>query len=68
MRYEDEQKSITSKMNDIRYSIVALVEKAYNDGVLHERERIRFAIAQYALDNKLDVKDIEPFINLVNGN
>jgi len=44
----------------------ALTNKAYKDAIEHERERIRFAIVQYALDNNLSIEGVEPFINIVN--
>lgn len=65
MRYETEINNIVNKLTDIQYDIKALTNKAYKDAVEHERERIRCAIVQYALDNKLSLESIEPFVNIV---
>lgn len=65
MRYETEINNIANKILDIQYDIKALTNKAYQDAIEHERERIRCAIVQYALDNKLPVESVEPFVNIV---
>lgn len=66
MRYEAEINNIVNKVASVQYEIEALTEKAYQDAIEYERERIRFAIVQYALDNNLSIESIEPFINIVN--
>lgn len=66
MRYETEINNIVNKLTDIQYDIKALTNKAYQDAVEYERERIRCAIVQYALDNNLSIESVEPFINIVN--
>lgn len=66
MRYEAEINNIVNKVASVQYEIEALTDKAYQDAIEYERERIRFAIVQYALDNNLSIESIEPFINIVN--
>lgn len=66
MRYEAEINNIVNKVTSVQYEIEALTNKAYQDAIEYERERIRFAIVQYALDNNLSIESIEPFINIVN--
>lgn len=65
MRYKTEIDNIVNKMSSIQYDVEILVNQAYQDAVLHERSQIKTAIVQYALDNHLLAKDIEPFINII---
>ena len=67
MRYEKEVNEIMNKIQSVEYDIVGLMEKVKNDAITDERDRIRFAIAQYALDNNIDAKVIEPFIKIIDG-
>ena len=67
MRYEKEVNEIMNKIQSVEYDIVGLMEKVKNDAVTDERDRIRFAIVQYALDNNIDSSVIEPFIKIIEG-
>lgn len=67
MRYEKEVNEIMNKIQSVEYDIVGLMEKVKNDAITDERDRIRFAIVQYALDNNIDATVIEPFIKIIDG-
>ena len=67
MRYEKEVNEIMNKIQSIEYDIVGLMEKVKNDAITDERDRIRFAIVQYALDNNIDATVIDPFIKIIDG-
>ena len=67
MRYEKEVNEIMNKIQSVEYDIVGLMEKVKNDAITDERDRIRFTIVQYALDNNIDVTVIEPFIKIIDG-
>ena len=67
MRYEKEVNEIMNKIQSVEYDIVGLMEKVKNDAITDERDRIRFAIAQYTLDNNIDATVIEPFIKIIDG-
>ena len=67
MRYEKEVNEIMNKIQSVEYDVVGLIEKVKNDAITDERDRIRFAIVQYALDNNIDTTVIEPFIKLIEG-
>ena len=67
MRYEKEVNEIMNKIQSVEYDIVGLMEKVKNDAITDERDRIRFAIVQYALDNNIDATVIGPFIKIVDG-
>ena len=67
MRYEKEVNEIMNKIQNVEYDIVGLMEKVKNDAITDERDRIRFAIVQYALDNNIDATVIEPFIKIIDG-
>ena len=67
MRYEKEVNEIMNKIQSVEYDIVGLMEKVKNDAITDERDRIRFAIVQYALDNNIDATVIEPFIKIIGG-
>lgn len=67
MRYDKEVNEIMTKVQSIEYDIVGLMEKVKNDAVTDERDRIRFAIVQYALDNNIDATVIDPFIKIIDG-
>ena len=67
MRYEKEVNEIMNKIQSVEYDIVGLMEKVKNDAITDERDRIRFAIVQYALDNNIDTTVIEPFIKIIEG-
>lgn len=67
MRYEKEVNEIMNKIQSVEYDIVGLMEKVKNDAITDERDRIRFAIVQYALDNNIDTTVIEPFIKIIDG-
>ena len=67
MRYEKEVNEIMNKIQSVEYDIVGLMEKVKNDAITDERDRIRFAIVQYALDNNIDSSVIEPFIKIIEG-
>ena len=67
MRYEEEINNIVNKIVDVQYDIKALTNKVYQDAIGHERERIRIAMVQYALDNNLPIESIEPFVKIVDG-
>ena len=67
MRYEKEVNEIMNKIQSIEYDIVGLMEKVKNDVITDERDRIRFAIVQYALDNNIDATVIDPFIKIIDG-
>ena len=67
MRYEKEVNEIMNKIQSVEYDVVGLIEKVKNDAITDERDRIRFAIVQYALDNNIDATVIEPFIKIIEG-
>ena len=67
MRYEKEVNEIMNKIQSVEYDIVGLMEKVKNDAITDERDRIRFAIVQYALDNNIDATVIEPFIKIIDS-
>ena len=67
MRYDKEVNEIMNKIQSVEYDIVGLMEKVKNDAITDERDRIRFAIVQYALDNNIDSSVIEPFIKIIDG-
>ena len=67
MRYEKEVNEIMNKIQSVEYDIVGLMEKVKNDAIIDERDRIRFAIVQYALDNNIDATVIDPFIKIIDG-
>ena len=67
MRYEKEVNEIMNKIQSVEYDVVGLIEKVKNDAITDERDRIRFAIVQYALDNNIDTTVIEPFIKIIEG-
>ena len=67
MRYDKEVNEIMNKIQSVEYDIVGLMEKVKNDAITDERDRIRFAIVQYALDNNIDATVIEPFIKIIDG-
>ena len=67
MRYEKEVNEIMNKIQSVEDDIVGLIEKVKNDAITDERDRIRFAIVQYALDNNIDATVIEPFIKIIDG-
>ena len=67
MRYEKEVNEIMNKIKNVEHDIVGLMEKVKNDAITDERDRIRFAIVQYALDNNIDATVIEPFIKIIDG-
>lgn len=67
MRYEKEVNEIMNKIQSVEYDIVGLMEKVKNDAITDERDRIRFAIVQYALDNNIDTTVIEPFIKIIDS-
>ena len=67
MRYEKEVNEIMNKIQSVEYDIVGLMEKVKNDAITDERDRIRFAIVQYALDNNIDATVIDPFIKIIDG-
>ena len=67
MRYDKEVNEIMTKVQSVEYDIVGLIEKVKNDVVTDERDRIRFAMVQYALDNNIDSSVIEPFIKIIEG-
>ena len=65
MRYEKEVNEIMNKIQSVEYDIVGLMEKVKNDAITDERDRIRFTMVQYALDNNIDSSVIEPFIKII---
>ena len=67
MRYEKEVNEIMNKIKNVEHDIVGLMEKVKNDVITDERDRIRFAIVQYALDNNIDATVIDPFIKIIDG-
>ena len=67
MRYEKEVNEIMNKIQSVEHDIVGLIGKVKNDTIADERDRIRFAIVQYALDNNIDATVIEPFIKIIDG-
>ena len=67
MRYKKEVNEIMNKIQSVEYDIVGLMEKVKNDAITDERDRIRFAIVQYALDNNIDATVIEPFIKIIDS-
>ena len=67
MRYDKEVNEIMNKIQSVEYDIVGLMEKVKNDAIIDERDRIRFAIVQYALDNNIDTTVIEPFIKIIDS-
>ena len=67
MRYEKEVNEIMNKIQSVEYDVVGLIEKVKNDAITDERDRIRFSIVQYALDNNIDATVIEPFIKIIEG-
>ena len=67
MRYDKEVNEIMTKVQSVENDIARLMEKVKNDVVTDERDRIRFAMVQYALDNNIDSSVIEPFIKIIEG-
>lgn len=67
MRYDKEVNEIMNKIQSVEYDIVGLMEKVKNDAIIDERDRIRFVIVQYALDNNIDATVIDPFIKIIDG-
>ena len=67
MRYEKEVNEIMNKIKNVEHDIVGLMEKVKNDAITDERDRIRFAIVQYALDNNIDATVIDPFIKIIDS-
>ena len=67
MRYEKEVDEIMNKIQSVEYDIIGLIEKVKNDAITDERDRIRFTIIQYALDNNIDATVIDPFIKIIDG-
>ena len=67
MRYDKEVNEIMNKIKNVEHDIVGLMEKVKNDAITDERDRMRFAIVQYALDNNIDAMVIEPFIKMIGG-
>ena len=67
MRYDEEVNEIMNKIQSVEHDIVGLMEKVKNDAITDERDRIRFAIVQYALDNNIDATVIDPFIKIIDG-
>lgn len=67
MRYDKEVNEIMNKIQSVEHDIVGLMEKVKNDAIIDERDRIRFAIVQYALDNNIDATVIDPFIKIIDG-
>ena len=67
MRYDNEVNKIITKVQSIENDITKLIEKVKNDAVTDERDRMRFAVVQYALDNNIDPSVIEPFIKIIEG-
>lgn len=67
MRYDKEVNEIMNKVQSVENDISRLMEKVKNDAVTDERDRIRFAMVQYALDNNIDSSVIEPFIKIIDG-
>ena len=67
MRYDNEVNEIMTKVQSIENDITSLMEKVKNDAITDERDRIRFAVVQYALDNNIDSSVIEPFIKIIEG-
>lgn len=67
MRYDEEVNEIMNKVQSVENDISRLMKKVKNDAVTDERDRIRFAIVQYALDNNIDSSVIEPFIKIIDG-
>ena len=67
MRYEKEVNEIMNKIKNVEHDIVGLMEKVKNDAITDERDRIRFAIVQYAWDNNIDATVIDPFIKIIDG-
>ena len=62
-----EVNEIMNKVQSVENDISRLMEKVKNDVVTDERDRIRFAMVQYALDNNIDSSVIEPFIKIIEG-
>lgn len=67
MRYDKEVNEIMNKVQSVENDISRLMEKVKNDAVTDEKDRIRFAMVQYALDNNIDSSVIEPFIKIIDG-
>ena len=67
MRYGKAVNEIMNKIQSVEHDIVGLIGKVKNDTIADERDRIRFAIVQYALDNNIDTTVIEPFIKIIDG-
>ena len=67
MRYDKEVNEIMNKIQSVEYDIIGLMEKVKNDAITDERDRIRIAIAKYALDNNIDATVIDPFIKIIDG-
>lgn len=67
MRYEKEVDEIMNKIQSVEYDIIGLIEKVKNDAITDERDRIRFTIIQYALDNNINATVIDPFIKIIDG-
>ena len=67
MRYDKEVNEIMTKVQSVENDIARLMEKVKDDAVTDERDRIRFAMVQYALDNNIDSSVIESFIKIIEG-
>lgn len=64
--YEKEINSIKNHLQNIECSIEPLIDKTYNDGIKHERERIRNSIIQFAIDKNISADKIQPIIDIIN--
>ena len=64
--YEKEINNIKNHLQNIEFSIEPLINKTYNDGIKHERERIKNSIIQFAINNSIPVDKIQPIIDIIN--
>ena len=64
--YEKEINGIKNHLQNIEYSIESLIDKTYDDGIKHERERIKNSIIQFAINNSIPVDKIQPIIDIIN--
>lgn len=66
--YEKEINSVKNHLQNIEYLIEPLINKTYNDGIKHEREKIKNLIIQFTIDNNISADKIQPIIDIINDN
>lgn len=64
--YEKEINGIKNHLQNIEYSIESLIDKTYDDGIKHERERIKNSIVQLVINKNIPADKIQPIIDIIN--